>query len=258
MGTLQGDQSLAAVLHGLRRRVITTGHGQGNTDNTAEFAPKEHTIVANSDTASHILWRTDCNANPCSPQGGTWAYSRAGWCPGDKVDPWDVDASFSVTPGETATFDYNIQPYENFCRPDNPDCVSGVTCPDCNYNSTGHTEPHYAIQSQLVLYKAGLVGTDEARAPAVEVSLHQNHPNPFNPTTTITYSISGGRAVRLVIFDAGGRIIREIHRSHSTGGEYKVFWDGRDDRGRSVASGAYFYSLEPAGKTQPKKMILVK
>jgi hypothetical protein len=252
------DVEIDAAAARVKVRVITTGHGQGNTDNAAEFAPKEHTIVANTDTTSHILWRTDCNVNPCSPQGGTWAYSRAGWCPGDKVDPWDVDASFSVTPGEIATFDYDIQAYENFCRPDNPDCVSGVTCPDCNYNSTGHTEPHYAIQSQLVLYKAGTLSAGDPAAPAAEVSLDQNRPNPFNPATAITYFIPDGRAVRLVIFDAGGRIVREIRRSHRSGGKYTVLWDGRDDRGQAVASGAYFYSLEPGAKTQPKKMILVK
>ncbi len=133
-------------------RVITTGHGQGNTNNAAEFSYKWHAIVANNEEFSHYLWRDDCEYNTCSPQSGTWPYDRAGWCPGDKVTPWDVDISEVITPGEPAVLDYNIEPYENFCRPTNPDCINGVTCTDCEYNYTGHTEPNYAIQAQLILY----------------------------------------------------------------------------------------------------------
>jgi len=135
-------------------RVITTGHGQGNTENCAEFCNREHTLNANGAPFSFNLWRSDCNQNPCSPQGGTWTYPRAGWCPGDAVDPWDQDITSSVVPGQPATLDYDVEPYENFCRPTNPDCVDGVTCPDCDYNSSGHTPPHYSIQSQLIFYRS--------------------------------------------------------------------------------------------------------
>ncbi len=134
-------------------RAITTGHGQGNTHNAAEFSVKWHSVSVDSTDFSHNLWRNDCNVNPCSPQGGTWPYSRAGWCPGDKVDPWDVDISADITPNTTAWLDYEIQPYENLCRPTNPDCINGVTCTDCDYNYTGHTEPVYALVGQLILYK---------------------------------------------------------------------------------------------------------
>ncbi len=139
-------------------RAIATGHGQGNTDNAAEFSYKEHSAVVNSDLFSHYLWRDDCEDNPCSPQGGTWLYDRAGWCPGDKVTPWDLDITNSVIPGQTAVIDYNVQPYENFCRPSNPDCVDGVTCPDCDYNNLGHTHPNYALQSHLIYYRLAPLG----------------------------------------------------------------------------------------------------
>jgi hypothetical protein len=134
-------------------RSAVTGHGQGNTDNAAEFSNKWHEVVVNGNQISHQLWRSDCHANLCSPQGGTWWYSRAGWCPGDKVDPWDVDITEYITPGGAVDLDYNVQPYENFCRPTNPDCIDGTTCPDCDYNYSGHTEPHYAMAIQLILYR---------------------------------------------------------------------------------------------------------
>jgi len=134
-------------------RAVTTGHGQGNTDNAAEFSRKDHEVVVGTDIFSHELWRNDCADNPCSPQGGTWKYPRAGWCPGDKVDPWDLDVTASVTPGQSVWVDYNIEPYENECRPNNPDCENGVTCADCEYNYTGHTEPYYVLQAQMIFYR---------------------------------------------------------------------------------------------------------
>ncbi len=138
---------------GVGLRVITTGHGQGNTNNCAEFCSKEHTIFVDGDEYSHFLWRSDCSQNPCHPQGGTWQYQRAGWCPGSSVYPWDLNITRSVTPGEPAVLDYDVEYYENFCRPTNPDCVDGETCPDCDYNSTGHTPPHYSVQAQLIFYR---------------------------------------------------------------------------------------------------------
>lgn len=138
-------------------RAIVTGHGQGNTDNAAEFAYKWHEVVVGADVYSHYLWRDDCNLNRCSPQGGTWQYNRAGWCPGDKVIPWDLEVFSSLTPGDSVSVDYNIQPYVNECRPTNPECVDGVTCADCDYNYTGHTEPHFVLNTQLILYKERMI-----------------------------------------------------------------------------------------------------
>jgi len=238
-------------------RVITTGHGQGNTDNCAEFCPKEHSILAGADAYAHTLWRSDCSQNTCSPQGGTWYLQRAGWCPGDKVDPWDIDVTASVTPGGEATFDYNVEDYFNFCCTCNPDCVSGVTCTDCMYNSTGHTEPHYSIQAQLILYETSPVASAGEAARAAAPRLFQNSPNPFRPSTWITYSIARAGEARLFIYDAAGRVIRTISRDYASAGTYRVSWDGKDARGRDVPAGVYFYGLRGA-EAAPRKMILIR
>ncbi len=132
-------------------RTYITGHGFGNTDNAAEFSWKWHEVVADADAYQDYVWRNDCRNNPCSPQGGTWTYSRNGWCPGDKAFPWIVDITPSITPGETEILDYNFEPYENVCDPDHPDCVSGVTCDDCAWGS--RQAPFYVMQSQLIEYR---------------------------------------------------------------------------------------------------------
>jgi hypothetical protein len=245
----------------VRVRVFATGHGQGNTLNCAEFCAMDHSLVVNGSTFTHMLWNFGCGSNPCSPQGGNWTPGRAGWCPGMEADAWGVDITGAVTPGQSATLEYRIENYENLCRPNNPNCVSGVTCADCNYNSTGHTEPHYTIQAQVIFSKnrAEVVSVDERPPARVEgVSLAQSTPNPSSSETTIAYSIEEAGPVKLTIFDAAGRLVRELRRGHPAPGDYSYQWNLRDSDGRRVASGTYFYQIETTHATQARKLVVVK
>ena len=134
-------------------RIITTGHGQGNTENAAEFSLKLHDIFFNNNLAYvHNFWRNDCESNQCSPQNGSWQYNRAGFCPGDKVTPMDFDLLGHVLVGDTIKFDYVLEDYLNQCSPNNPSCTNGVTCSSCDYNNSGHTEPYYYIGSHLIIH----------------------------------------------------------------------------------------------------------
>ncbi len=134
-------------------RMITTGHGQGNTDNAAEFSYRVHDILINGDLEFlHDFWRNDCESNSCSPQNGTWQYDRAGFCPGDKVYYDDFNLTDNSMYGDTIKFDYVLDNYINYCSPNNPGCVSGSTCAQCNYNNSGHTEPFYFIGSHLIIH----------------------------------------------------------------------------------------------------------
>ncbi|HEX5132600.1 MAG TPA: FlgD immunoglobulin-like domain containing protein [Candidatus Krumholzibacteria bacterium] len=90
------------------------------------------------------------------------------------------------------------------------------------------------------------------------VQLHQNHPNPFNPSTTIRFSLPAATAMTLRIYDVSGRAVRTLVDGTRGPGELDATWDGRDDRGVSVATGVYFYRLAAAGETLTRKMILVK
>jgi len=140
-------------------RVAVTGHGQGNTDNAAEFSYRWHRVDAGASSDQWTPWRSDCASNTCSPQGGNWTPGRAGWCPGDGVAPRDIDVTSEVTAGGSMTLGYSIEPYENCCRPDNPSCNAndGSCCiyfaGECGWNYTGHTEPNFDLNAQLVLYR---------------------------------------------------------------------------------------------------------
>ena len=239
----------------ITERIICTGHGQGNTDNAAEFSIKTHSIVVRNDTISHYLWRTDCNTNPCSPQGGTWYYARAGWCPGASVTPWDNDITSLVIHGQNNVFRYLIQEYENLCRPNNPNCTSGVTCADCNYNYTGHTEPNYNIESHLIFYRHNPnVGIQviSSKAPS-SFKLKQNYPNPFNPVTFIEFSVRERTGTRITIFDITGKMVSVIYDKVTEAGSYRISFEGT-----RLASGIYYCRLEAGEFNNTIKMVLLK
>lgn len=233
-------------------RVITTGHGQGNTQNAAEFSHLDHGIWVNDQYFEHLLWRDDCNRNPCSPQGGTWQFARAGWCPGSKVNSWDNQVS--VTPGDNVQVEAIIQDYENFCRPDNPDCISGQTCTDCNYNNTGHTAPNYSTSAHAILWRATGLSANRPSPPlAHTVRLEQNFPNPFNPTTTIRFSLPGDAWAQVRVVDISGRVVAELLNARVAAGEHQVDFDGTRH-----PSGIYFCVLQIGGRSLVRKMILLK
>ena len=133
-------------------RVVTTGHGFGNTDNAAEFSYLHHTVRADGAEYTWPLWRPDCAQNECSPQGGTWTYPRAGWCPGDRVTPTDWSIVPVFSPGDTMVFDYDIEDYLNCCRASNPECTGEPPC--CVFNGCGeNTMPNYVMSVQLILFR---------------------------------------------------------------------------------------------------------
>lgn len=129
-------------------RIVASGHGQGNTDNAGEFARKLHTLKAGNAVFAHYLWRDDCHKVAVGEQYGSWKHSRAGFCPGSEIYPWENDLSTFIRSGSTLTLDYDVEPYINNCRPD----VDPCPCPDCEYNDFGHTMPEIAIDGQLIWY----------------------------------------------------------------------------------------------------------
>ena len=88
--------------------------------------------------------------------------------------------------------------------------------------------------------------------------LRQNYPNPFNPSTTISYSMEHSGQVELHIYNLLGREIRTLLRGSQSAGEHTVVWDGKDDLGKQVASGHYFYQLKAGEFRSMKRMILLK
>lgn len=88
--------------------------------------------------------------------------------------------------------------------------------------------------------------------------LLQNVPNPFNPETTIAYELPEAVQVQLVIFNLVGQRVRGLVDDFKAAGRYEAKWDARDDFGRDVSSGVYFYSLEAGSFSTTRRMLLIR
>jgi hypothetical protein len=89
-------------------------------------------------------------------------------------------------------------------------------------------------------------------------ALSPNHPNPFNPATEISFAVPRQGRVSLKIYDLAGRHVSTLIDGHKPAGYHSVMWNGTDDEGRGVASGAYYYRLQAQDYEQTRKMMLVK
>ncbi len=83
-------------------------------------------------------------------------------------------------------------------------------------------------------------------------------PNPFNPGTSIGYSLDRDSVVELAVYDVSGRLVRTLVSEQVPAGEHVIAWDGRDDRGNTVASGVYLYKLSTGNAFETRRMVLVK
>lgn len=115
------------------------------------------------------------------------------------------------------------------------------------------------MQSGLVVVKptiaiTGIENGNNSEVPS-SFALKQNYPNPFNPSTKINFSITKNSFVSLKVYSLAGKEVANLVNDRRDGGNYEVNFDAGK---YGLASGAYFYSLEAEGKTETKKMLLVK
>jgi hypothetical protein len=91
-----------------------------------------------------------------------------------------------------------------------------------------------------------------------EFDLRQNYPNPFNPTTVIQYALPKTSEVKIQIYNILGQKVRNLVDEPQKPGYKMIHWDGKDDSGKEVSSGVYFYRIEAGNFVKCKKMILLK
>jgi hypothetical protein len=102
-----------------------------------------------------------------------------------------------------------------------------------------------------------LEGSDAPQVPTV-TALYGNYPNPFNPETTISYGVKEPGRVKLQIYNIKGQLVRNLVDEEHTAGHYKRLFDGKDNTGRSLASGVYLIRMTAPGYRKASKMMLIK
>ena len=103
-----------------------------------------------------------------------------------------------------------------------------------------------------------LFESDPVETPALALALEQNHPNPFNPMTAISYSLPRAGYVTLDVYDLAGRRVTRLVDGLQAAGSHTEQWAGLDEQGRAVSSGTYFYRMTSDGKSLVRKMALVR
>ncbi|MBR4391132.1 MAG: T9SS type A sorting domain-containing protein [Bacteroidales bacterium] len=191
-------------------KLTTTGHNWSsgtdntyNTGNAAEFYEATHHVFVNGQNRyDQHLWRS-CSPNPagCQPQNGTWTYSRSGWCPGSIGMVWDFDLS-EFLPAGRAELNYQFDPtYLDYCHPNYPDCVNGVTCTEC----AAPDNPILKVSGKVVSFSNdanGILGIHHPEvAPSFDVIMV---PNPVHDQLTLKTDYDKG-AVSVLILNMQGQ-----------------------------------------------------
>ncbi len=211
--------------------------------------------IAHFDGAqTSMVYLNDCGLN------GVWGI-------GDPVivtvttDPEGLDV---IVAGNTYTSPYTTT------MPPNSELEIGTISPqlygDTDYNfdewSDGGDITHTVVLPAMdVVYTATFADYttgDEVEPVPLVNALHQNHPNPFNPSTTIRFSLRERGRASLAIYDIAGRLVRVLADGVMDAGPHEIAWDGRDRAGGAVASGVYFYRFETGVYTETRKMVLLR
>jgi flagellar hook assembly protein FlgD len=91
-----------------------------------------------------------------------------------------------------------------------------------------------------------------------EFELRQNYPNPFNAGTAISFDIPQACQAKVRIYNILGQLVVTLYDKPTYPGRYTITWDGKDEKGKEISSGIYFYQLSTPGFTKSSKMLLLK
>ncbi len=127
--------------------------------------------------------------------------------------------------------------------------------------AAGNLRPGRAQLLRDVLLYFGVAGDPQDVSPVLPgITFQTNHyPNPFNPSTTIKYSMPTAGHLKLCIYNVRGQLVKTmIDGNRPAGADQTIVWDGTDNQGGSVSSGIYFYEARTGGEVKVQKMALVK
>jgi hypothetical protein len=125
------------------------------------------------------------------------------------------------------------------------------------FTSDGATVREGWYVDNVELFGYGLDPSDvEVQQVRLEPAIDQNRPNPFGTGTGIVFRLPTSAPVSLRVFDTAGRLVRTLVDGQSEAGTHVISWDGRDEAGRALSSGVYYYRFETSGASETRKMIL--
>ncbi|MCH7761338.1 T9SS type A sorting domain-containing protein [candidate division TA06 bacterium] len=178
-----------------------------------------------------------------------------------ELDDWDYSThGYLISFGPTHTEILRNDPYNEPSLVEFP-WGGGVIIATLNALEWGHGLGYSWLLENVLLYRPPTTGVEEepgSSPPRIPHLLAQNHPNPFSRMTTIDYHLSVPGEISLRIFDLSGQLVKTLFEGVGGAGTQRVTWDGRDERGRAVSTGVYFYRLKAGDFTSTRKLILFR
>ncbi|MDD3096511.1 MAG: choice-of-anchor J domain-containing protein, partial [Candidatus Cloacimonetes bacterium] len=116
----------------------------------------------------------------------------------------------------------------------------------------------FYVDNFAVHTNGGSVSNDEPTAPIAITELKGNYPNPFNPETTIRFSVKEAGPVSIDIYNLKGQLVKTLLSDNKAAGEHSVIWKGTDNNNQPVSSGVYFYKMNAGKYSSTRKMIMMK
>jgi hypothetical protein len=196
------------------------------------------------DSAPDSGWSLD-NLAPGVPGGFAYTIGQLSWdeSTAEDFDYFTVYGSNTDAFGAATVVDYSVSPSMDVTA--SPYVFYFVTATDFSGNEGRPARVNT------------LSGTGET--PESYVLSVSNFPNPFNPRTTVSYTVPSRGEVTITVYDArGARVATLLSGEERTPGAYRVEWDGRTDAGAVASSGVYFARIEHGGATRTKKMVMLK
>lgn len=199
-------------------KLVATGHGWGenNTGNAAEFQENTHHIWVNGvETFEQNNW-LDCDPNPdgCNDQFGTWYFDRAGWCPG-AIAPWfDFDMADYIA-GDDVELKYIFdEDYTDLCHPNNPSCVSGTTCDNCDDGFNPHliTASFLISLGDMPIDQPAVVETSVADLLTIDFEIY---PNPSAGLFTVKFD-KDVNIKNIRVLNSLGQLVRTFNSDRNT------------------------------------------
>ncbi len=132
----------------------------------------------------------------------------------------------------------------------------------------GYTIPPYDAFGNNRLYGNGIdigcyesqgyTGVEDDELTAIDRLQLSNYPNPFNPTTTIRYTVPKDGNVNICIYNTRGQLVTTLVNERKDKGSYTIVWNGKDNNGNAASSGVYFTRILSNGKSHTSKMLMMK
>ncbi|HNW99770.1 MAG TPA: C25 family cysteine peptidase [Candidatus Cloacimonadota bacterium] len=217
----------------------------GGTQGTPSFAVSTQNMPFGQVTiASHAVLPITITNNGNTIMLGTITGSEIFKIAPTETTDASTEMSYVIAAGESETYDVIFTPAEQMIY--NQQVT--ITSDDQNHSSTAVNVSGEGMP----------VGNNDPHVIPAVTELIGNYPNPFNPETSISFSLKERTNVNVAVYNVLGQKVKTLVNGELPAGMNHVRWDGKDDNGKSVGSGVYFTKMEAGRYTSTKKMIMLK